>query len=147
MPAHQYDQNLISGRPFPSSSTLFTSVPIPPLMNTRTSSPCWRCVRGSLAKPVPFGVPVSIIDPGSNVVPWDNVATALRMENICFLNTGSISTPQNLWCRAHDVFPSCITFPFTKVRKWSVWGSPIEEAETIQGPKGVVLSKSEYENI
>ena len=52
-----------------SSSILLHKIPISSTA-TSTESPCFNHNGGSLANPTPSGVPVKIIDPFANVVPW-----------------------------------------------------------------------------
>lgn len=131
-------------RPFPSSTTVLISVPIPPSIQTRTSSPCFKKTGGFLTKPTPYkdhrmkqcryshvilkitirqtlGVPVMMMEPGSRVVPCDNQAIVWRTLNIWSLGNQFRSVNHMISfvflykSDTHAVFPSCIFSPLRKV--------------------------------
>jgi len=72
----EHDYNMAAC--FPSSTTGFTSVPIPCPIQTRQSSPCLSTMGGFRVNPTPAGVPVRMIEPGSRVVPWERKAMVWR---------------------------------------------------------------------
>lgn len=91
--------------PGPSSTTEFTSVPIPPPIHVLTLSPSLRYTGGFLTKPTPFGVPVMMIEPGSRVVPCERADMVCRTVNTWCLGVREVITVK-IYVNVIDIIPT-----------------------------------------